>query len=132
MKSGGIAGATLVCMFALPLHAEDRPSATGAAETASAASSAVKPLSADYSHRLAAAIKVNITFMEETPQPTPVAEVTLVVAPDGTIRNAALTKPSSFAPWNEAVMRAIAKTQRLPLDVDGRIPSRIQLSFSAR
>ena len=131
MKAVWIAGAGLACCFALSSNAEDRPSAAmGAGEAASAGASKGKPWSSDYRRRIIAAITPHLTFSELVPAEKPVAEVTLTVAPDGTILAASLTKPSTFAPWNEAVLRAVERTKKLPPDVDGRVPSRIQLTFT--
>ncbi|MFM2036918.1 MAG: putative tolA protein, partial [Pseudomonadota bacterium] len=51
----------------------------------------------------------------------PAAEVQIRVAPNGLIVGRRLTKSSGSAAWDEAVLRAIDKTEMLPRDVDGSV-----------
>ena len=53
----------------------------------------------------------------------PVAEVEVRTAPDGTILSSKITKSSGVKSWDDAVLRAIEKTEVLPRDLDGRVPS---------
>ena len=57
------------------------------------------------------------------------AEVEVRAAPDGTIVGRRLVKPSGNAIWDDAVLRAIDRTEALPRDVDGRVPSPMTLIF---
>jgi colicin import membrane protein len=59
----------------------------------------------------------------------PVAEVEVRAAPDGTIVGRKLIKSSGVASWDEAVLKAIDKTEILPRDTDGRVPSPLLISF---
>ncbi len=97
------------------------PSASGA-QTRSAGPSA------SYAGRIRARIKPNIVFSDDAPG-NPVAEVELRIAPDGTIVGHKLLKPSGVKAWDEAVLRAIDKTETLPRDVDGQIPSSMVIVF---
>jgi colicin import membrane protein len=54
------------------------------------------------------------------------------VSPDGTILGAKLLKKSGQADWDEAVLKAIEKTEKLPLDTDGRIPPVIIMDLRPR
>jgi colicin import membrane protein len=84
--------------------------------------------SASYAGRIRARIKPNIVFSDDAPG-NPVAEVELRIAPDGTIVGQKLLKPSGVKAWDEAVLRAIEKTETLPRDVDGQIPSSMVIVF---
>ena len=59
----------------------------------------------------------------------PAAEVEVRTSPDGTIVGQRLIKSSGNKAWDSAVLRAIEKTETLPRDVDGRVPSQIVISF---
>ncbi len=57
-------------------------------------------------------------------QGNPSAEVEVRTAPDGTILGSPrLVKSSGVKAWDEAVLRAIEKTEVMPRDVDGRVPA---------
>jgi colicin import membrane protein len=51
------------------------------------------------------------------------------VAPDGTIQSRKILLSSGNKAWDEAVLRAIDKTEILPKDTDGRVPPVIVLGF---
>jgi colicin import membrane protein len=59
----------------------------------------------------------------------PTATVEVRAAPDGTIIGKRLLKSSGVPSWDEAVLRAIDKTEILPRDTDGRVPSSFEISF---
>lgn len=85
--------------------------------------------SANYAGRIAARIKPNIVFTEDMAG-NPVAEVEVRVAPDGTVVGTPkLLKSSGYKAWDDAVIKAILKTEVLPKDVDGRVPSVITMGF---
>ncbi|WP_310388910.1 cell envelope integrity protein TolA [Roseateles sp.] len=101
--------------------ASGAPNATGTALRSSGPS-------ASYGGRIKASIRPNIIFTD-TPTGNPVAEVEVRVAPDGNIISRKLLKPSGDAEWDKAVLRAIDKTEKLPRDVDGRVPPVLVISF---
>ena len=84
--------------------------------------------SGSYGGRVTAAVKPNIVFTESVVG-NPLAEVEVRTAPDGTIVQRKLTKSSGNKAWDEAVLRALDKTERLPRDVDGQVPSQFPISF---
>jgi colicin import membrane protein len=84
--------------------------------------------SPSYAGRIQARIKPNIVFTEDV-SGNPLAEVEVRTAPDGTIVNRRLVKPSGIATWDEAVLKAIDKTEVLPRDVDGRVPPSLVIGF---
>lgn len=95
------------------------PTATGTAAQSSGPS-------AGYAGRIMAQIKRNILFNDSIPG-NPVASVELRLAPDGTIVSRRLLKSSGSGAWDDAVLRAIDKTAVLPRDIDGRVPSVMQI-----
>jgi len=88
--------------------------------------------SANYAGRIKARIKPNIVFTE-TITGNPVAEVEVSLAPDGRILGRKLLKGGSgVKEWDEAVQRAIDRTEVLPRDIDGRVPPTMIISFRPR
>ena len=87
--------------------------------------------SAGYAGRIIARIKPNIVFTESL-NGNPQAVVEVRCAPDGRIMSRRLVSSSGVAAWDEAVLRALDRTEVLPADVDGRVPTLMQLSFKPR
>lgn len=83
-----------------------------------------------YGGRIAARIKPNIVFTEPI-DGNPRAEVELRLAPDGSIAGKRLVKSSGVKSWDEAVLRAIERTETFPLD-NGRVPPPIVIGFRPR
>ncbi|MBP6275986.1 MAG: cell envelope integrity protein TolA [Limnohabitans sp.] len=84
--------------------------------------------SASYAGRLVGRIKPNITYPGDVVG-NPRAEVEVKVAPDGMILSRRIAQPSGNKAWDDAVLRAIDKTEILPKDTDGRVPPVIVLGF---
>lgn len=84
--------------------------------------------SASYAGRIKARILPNIVFPDSV-SGNPQATVEVKAAPDGTIVGRRLLKSSGVPAWDEAVLRAIDKTEILPRDTDGRVPSSLEISF---
>lgn len=84
--------------------------------------------SASYAGRLVARIKPNITYPGDVVG-NPRAEVEVRVGADGTIQSRRIVQSSGNKAWDEAVLRAIDKTEVLPRDTDGRVPPVIVLGF---
>lgn len=80
-----------------------------------------------YAGRISGRIKPNIVFTEEV-QGNPTAIVDVLTAPDGTIISSKLIKSSGLKSWDDAVLKAIDKTEKLPPDTDGRVHP-LRLSF---
>lgn len=87
--------------------------------------------SASYAGRIIARIKPNIVFAENL-NGNPLAVVEVRCAPDGRIISRRLVSASGVGSWDEAVLRAVDRTEVLPADVDGRVPSVMQLTFKPR
>ena len=84
--------------------------------------------SASYLGRIAARIKPNITFNGDV-DGNPKAEVEVRVNLEGRILSRKLTQSSGNKAWDEAVLKAIDKTETLPRETDGQIPSVIPMGF---
>lgn len=84
--------------------------------------------SASYAARLVGSIKPNITYPGDVVG-NPRAEVEVRVAEDGTIQKITIVQKSGNAAWDDAVLRAIDKTKKLPKDSDGRVPPVVVLGF---
>lgn len=97
------------------------PNATGTALKSSGPS-------ATYAGRLVGRIKPNIVYPGDVVG-NPRAEVEVRVAADGTIQSRRIVQSSGNKAWDDAVLRAIDKTEVLPKDTDGRVPPVIVLGF---
>ncbi len=100
-----------------------------ATSTGTAAQSAAPSLA--YTGRLVALIRGNLVFTGTTPDNN-AAEVEVSAAASGSIISRRLVKSSGHKEWDEAVLRAIDRAARLPRDADGRVPSRLIISFRPR
>ncbi|MEI6598962.1 MAG: energy transducer TonB [Comamonadaceae bacterium] len=84
--------------------------------------------SGSYAGRISARIKPNIVFTEEIAG-NPVADVEVRSAPNGTILSRKLIKSSGLKAWDDAVLKAIDKTEKLPPDTDGQVPASMIIGF---
>ena len=105
----------------------------GASGDANATGTAMKSAgpSDSYAGRIRGRVKPNIVFTEEVTSNN-AAEVEVRCAPDGTIVGRKLLKSSGNKAWDDAVLKAIDKTEVLPRDVDGRIFPSLIISFKPR
>ena len=101
--------------------------ATGSATATGAAQQSSGP-SPGYAGRIRARIKPNIVFTADIAG-NPTATVEVRVSPDGTIISRKLIKSSGNAAWDEAVLKAVDKTEVLPRDIDGQVPASMEISF---
>lgn len=108
-RMAGLAGAT------------GAPTATGNAQKSAGPS-------ANYAARIRARIKPNIVFPDEL-STNPSAEVEVRTSPDGTIVGRKLLRSSGVPNWDEAVLKAIDKTEVLPRNEDGVVPSPMIITF---
>ena len=102
----------------------------GAAGSPGATGSAVRSSgpSAGYAGRIVATVLPNIVFTQAMTG-NPAAEVEVTTAADGSITGKKLTKSSGIKAWDDAVLNALDKTQRLPPDINGRVPSPMIVVF---
>jgi colicin import membrane protein len=95
--------------------------ATGPRESTGTAMRSSGP-SASYAGRLAALFQRNVVYPGgvDTIVGNPQAVVQVRVSPTGEIMSARLSKSSGNPSWDEAAVRAIERSERIPPDVDGR------------
>ena len=101
--------------------------ATGDAGSTGTAARTAGP-SAGYAGRIRARIQPNIVFGDSV-SGNPMATLEVRLSPDGTITARRLVKSSGVKAWDDAVLRAIDKTEILPRDTDGRVPPVIEIDF---
>ena len=100
---------------------------SGAADLPGTAAKSSGP-SSGYGSRIAARVKPNIVF-SGTLAGNPSVEIEVRLAPDGTVLDKPrVTKSSGSKEWDEAVVRAIEKTEDFPRDVDGKVPGTVPIS----
>ncbi len=101
--------------------------ATGG-ETATGTAQRSSGPSGSYGGKVAAKVRPNIVYPDAVAG-NPRAEVEVRAAPDGTIVGVRVVQSSGNKSWDEAVVRALHKTETLPRDVDGRVPSSLVIGF---
>lgn len=101
--------------------------ATGGENATGTAQRSAGP-SGSYGGKVAAKVKPNIVYPDAI-SGNPRAEVEVRLSPDGTIVGKRLVQPSGNKAWDDAVLRALDKTETLPRDVDGRVPSSLTIGF---
>jgi len=84
--------------------------------------------SAGYAGRIVARIRPNIVFTDSI-SGNPRAVVEIKLAPDGAIIAKTLKESSGSKAWDDAVLRAIDRTEMLPRDIDGRVRTPIVIGF---
>jgi colicin import membrane protein len=87
--------------------------------------------SASYGGRVSARVKPNIVFTAEVSGNIE-AGVEVRTSPDGAITARKIIKPSGNKAWDDAVLRALDKTEILPKDTDGRVPPTIEIYFKPK
>ena len=101
--------------------------ATGAEDAKGSAQKSSGP-SASYGSKVRAKVKPNIVFTEDIAG-NPVAEVEVRTTPGGTITSQRLVKSSGNKAWDDAVIKAIIRTETMPRDTDGRVPTPMIIEF---
>ena len=84
-----------------------------------------------YAGRIRARVRPNIVFTDDIPG-NPMAEVEVRMAPDGTITSSKIVKSSGVKSWDNAVLRALDKTETLPRDTDGRVHTPLIIEFKPK
>lgn len=106
----------------------DQLAGSGAPTSTGTASRDAGP-SATYAGRIKALIRPNVNHPFELPG-NPKTEVSVTLLPDGTIAGARVVKSSGVPEWDDAVVRGITKTAKLPRDENGRIYSPMTIVIS--
>ncbi len=104
--------------------------ATGDANATGTAQKSSGP-SASYGGKVRAKVKPNVLFTDDIVG-NPSAEVEVRTTPDGTIVSQRLVKSSGNKAWDDAVIKAIIRTETMPRDVDGKVPTPMILDFKPK
>ena len=97
------------------------PTATGTALKASGPSGS-------YAGKVRSRVKPNVVFTDDIAG-NPTAEVEVRTTSDGTIISQKLVKSSGSKAWDDAVIKAIIRSETMPRDIDGRVPTPMILEF---
>jgi len=100
------------------------PSATGTASHSSGPT-------AKYGAKVVAAIRPNISQLKEFSAHL-MADYEVYTDASGKVISAKLVKKSGDPAWDEVALNAILKTERLPLDENGRVPSPMTIGLKPR
>ena len=82
-------------------------------------------LSSTYTEKIKASVMSNVS---EQPNAGPVS-VKIKSKPDGTVLAKQLIRSSGDPDWDNAILQAIDKTEKLPTDIDGRTPTAMVVKF---
>ena len=82
-------------------------------------------LSSTYTEKIKASVMSNVS---EQPNAGPVS-VKIKSRPDGTVLAKQLIRSSGDPDWDNAILQAIDKTEKLPTDIDGRTPTTMVVIF---
>jgi colicin import membrane protein len=87
--------------------------------------------SASYIGRIKGRIRPNVSFPDTIPG-NPKVEVDVRLAPDGRIMSSRIVKASGVREWDDAVLRAIERTEVLPRDEYGKVPPALIIEYQLR
>ena len=87
--------------------------------------------SADYIGRIKGRILPNVSFPDTLPG-NPAVEIDIRLAPDGRIVSSRISKRSGVPEWDDAVLRAIERTEVLPRDENGKVPPAMTIVYRPR
>ncbi|RSZ38530.1 MULTISPECIES: TonB family protein [unclassified Variovorax] len=76
-----------------------------------------------YAERVARTVRRNVVFDTSSLIGNPEVVVRMKVSPDGFIADSTVDKSSGLTEWDDAALRAVRKTERLPFDANGKAPS---------
>ena len=103
---------------------------SGSASSTGTAAQSAGP-SANYGAKVVAAIRPNIASIKEL-SASLTAEYDVYTDASGKIMSAKIRKRSGDAYWDDAALSAILKTEKLPFDENGRVPSPMTISLRPR
>ncbi len=87
-----------------------------------------EPQGLNYGQKIRAAILPYIDLAEPI-EGNPVAQVKVTTRPDGEVVDAEVVQSSGYPRWDKAVRIAVLKVERIPLDVDGKVPAVLYIHF---
>jgi colicin import membrane protein len=104
-------------------NASGGPTAVGTAQQSSGPS-------AGYGAKIRALLRPKIVFPDNLTG-NPAAEVEVRTSPDGSVISRRIVRSSGVPGWDDAVLKAIDKTDRFPPDTDGdgKVPPQLVITF---
>jgi colicin import membrane protein len=87
--------------------------------------------SADYLGRIKGRIRPNVSFPDTLPG-NPAVEIEIRLSPDGRIMSSRIVKRSGVPEWDDAVLRAIERTEVLPRNESGQVPPAMTIVYRPR
>jgi colicin import membrane protein len=115
----------------LQAMANSAPTTGGVGSKAGTGAGAGGGASPGYADKVRRRVKPNIIFTEEVAG-NPAAVVAVHLAPDGSLLSARLIKSSGDAGWDNAVLRAVQRSDPLPRDENGVAPANVNITFMPR
>lgn len=85
-----------------------------------------------YANKVRQRVKPNIIFEASHVAGNPRTVVSVQCAPDGAILSVSLSQSSGNAAWDEAVLRAVQKSDPMPRDTDGKVPRHFIMTFQPK
>lgn len=84
-----------------------------------------------YAVKIQNAIKPNIIFNVDPKEPKSNLRTTVLieVEENGLIKSRKIVSSSGNGAWDASVINALDKTQRIPTDIDGKAPPKLEISF---
>ncbi len=86
------------------------------------------PIGSNYAQRIRSAILPYVVLVEPV-EGNPAAEVRVTTRSDGEVVTAELVGSSGYPSWDKSVRIAVLKAGRIPLDVDGKVPPVLFITF---
>lgn len=77
-------------------------------------------------------VRPNILFADTTLSGNPETTVRVHLAPDGAILESSLQRSSGNTHWDEAVLRAVARSDPFPRDANGKTPTIVTITFKPK
>lgn len=84
-----------------------------------------------YAQRIVRAIKSNIVWQEKD-IPDARCEVEVELDAQGNLLARRVVSSLGHPEWCPTVLRALDRTERIPADVDGRVPPRLSITFKSK
>lgn len=115
----------------LQAMAKSAPATGGAGSRAGTGAGTGGTASPGYPDKVRRRVLPNIIFNEEVAG-NPTAVVAVHLAPDGSLLSARLAKSSGNVGWDNAVLRAVERSDPLPRDENGVAPANINIYFQPK
>ncbi|RKF35915.1 hypothetical protein BCY88_08910 [Paraburkholderia fungorum] len=117
-------------LAALQAMAAEEPAAKGGLANSETGSGGTAP-SADYADRVRQRVRPNI-IAPGAIEGNPVTVIAVRLGPGGVLLNAAIQRSSGNAQWDDIALRAVQKSDPMPLDVNGQTPASFLITLQPK